>query len=433
MAKNNSDTNFFGITKYVVWPSGGAPYYSTIQSAINAASASGGGTVYVKEGSYFENLTLADKVTLVGPNGVTSYSNIASTFAKTAVIFGVHTFSPTANAGVSFSNLFFFTPNASTTDVFTFSPSTGTSEIDFANCTIDPTANAGLGNCMTISPTGSASVNVRSISTVLVSGTSYIAAIGSNSSLTMIQCSANAFNNAILLNSATSVLSSSFCNYFSQNGAAATMTANGLFNSFYDSFNSTAFVTTSSASGRFVYAHATSISGAGIGSGITPTNVTQNPNVFPIINGQIAIGSTGLSPVLSNITAGTGISVANAAGSITLSASPPGGTYLTWQSISASATLASNNGYIISSGTPSLALPATAALGSVIVVLLNTGTSWTITQATGQSIRLGNLTTTSGVSGSISSTNTGDSVIMMCTTANTTWSAYASIGNLVIV
>jgi hypothetical protein len=40
MAKN-SDTNFFGITKYVVSQTGGGPYYSTIQSAINAASTAG--------------------------------------------------------------------------------------------------------------------------------------------------------------------------------------------------------------------------------------------------------------------------------------------------------------------------------------------------------------------------------------------------------
>jgi hypothetical protein len=187
------------------------------------------------------------------------------------------------------------------------------------------------------------------------------------------------------------------------------------------------------AFGRFSYAYAT-ISGTAllIDPQITQTRVLQNPNVVPTTNGQIAIGSTGQLPVLSTLTAGTGISVTNGAGSITLAAVSPGGTYLAWQSISSSTTLVRNSGYVVSSGTLSLALPSTSSLGDVIVITLNGGTSWTITQAAGQSIRIGNVTTTTGTGGNVGSSAQGDSITMVCTTANTTWAAYAIQGNLSI-
>src|ERR1700733_7940345 len=42
-------------------------------------------------------------------------------------------------------------------------------------------------------------------------------------------------------------------------------------------------------------------------------------------NGQLPIGSTGADPVLATITAGSGITVTNSAGSITIAASGGGG------------------------------------------------------------------------------------------------------------
>ena len=58
------------ITPYVVGP---APLpYQTIQSAIDAAFAAGGGTVYIRQGSYPENVILRDGVDLVGISDATA-------------------------------------------------------------------------------------------------------------------------------------------------------------------------------------------------------------------------------------------------------------------------------------------------------------------------------------------------------------------------
>ena len=107
---------------------------------------------------------------------------------------------------------------------------------------------------------------------------------------------------------------------------------------------------------------------------------------------------------------------------------------LSWTNIGASQTLAVNTGYFCSSGGAlSLALPATSAVGDVIVIVLDGSTSWTITQGAGQQIRLGNQTTTLGVGGSLASTAQGDCIYFVCRTANTLWTVINSIGNITVV
>lgn len=151
----------------------------------------------------------------------------------------------------------------------------------------------------------------------------------------------------------------------------------------------------------------------------------------PLTNGQLLIGSTGADPVPATITGGTGISIVNTAGNITINSS--GG--LTWQTITANQTLAINNGYICVSpgGALSLALPAVAPVGSEIEVTLDGATSWTITQGAGQQIRLGNVQTTSGVGGSLASTAQGNSIRLVCSVANTKFNVVSSMGNITVV
>lgn len=108
------------ITPYVVGPEGQAGY-QTIQSAITAASAAGGGDVYLQPGSYTENLTLAADVNLIG------------TDPEAITITGVHT--PPAGAGsVCFENINF----VSATDVLS-SAQASPCKIKFVNCSFDVT------------------------------------------------------------------------------------------------------------------------------------------------------------------------------------------------------------------------------------------------------------------------------------------------------
>jgi len=133
--------------------------------------------------------------------------------------------------------------------------------------------------------------------------------------------------------------------------------------------------------------------------------------------------------------AGTGISLVNAsgvAGNTTITASGSGG--FTWENIGASQTLEVFTGYFCSTGDVlSLSLPLTSAEGDTIEVVLDGSTRWIITQGAGQRIRLGNLATTTGAGGSITSTLQGDSIRLVCQTANTFWVAVSSVGSFTFV
>ena len=84
----SSKAKAYPITPYVVGPAGEAGY-QTIQSAINAANAAGGGTVYIQVGSYTENLTIYTGVSLFGVHVNVSYPFPVAQFQIT--ITGNHT------------------------------------------------------------------------------------------------------------------------------------------------------------------------------------------------------------------------------------------------------------------------------------------------------------------------------------------------------
>lgn len=167
--------------------------------------------------------------------------------------------------------------------------------------------------------------------------------------------------------------------------------------------------------------------------------VTNNPGNIDLSVSATSItfdadsGSASPSAGIINIV-GAGSTTTSASGNTITISSSGGGGGITWSAIGASQTLAVNNGYFCTSGaTLSLALPVTSALGDTIEITLDGSSGFTITQSAGQSIKLGNQTTTAGVGGSISSTGQGDTIRMVCKTANLNWSILSSMGNLTFV
>jgi len=173
---------------------------------------------------------------------------------------------------------------------------------------------------------------------------------------------------------------------------------------------------------------------AGLASANSATLVTSSAGVpsltASMTNGQVLIGSTGATPTPSTITAGSGIIITPGAGTITIATISVG---QTWTVISSNQTLAVNNGYFVGSGSLSLLLPATSSVGDVIDVVLDGGTAWTITQAASQLITFGNVSTTTGVTGTLASSAVGDSVHLVCRTANLAWFVTSSIGNILVI
>lgn len=146
-------------------------------------------------------------------------------------------------------------------------------------------------------------------------------------------------------------------------------------------------------------------------------------------------GPITITPLLNNINFhnGNGIVITGSGNDITFSVA--GGGFSWIKTSSSVATMGLNKGYFAISpgGALTFGLPTTSVLGDAITVNLSDATSWQITQGAGQQIRFGNVSTTLGAGGSIASTAQGDSITIVCKTANLIWESVASIGNLTVV
>ena len=134
-----------------------------------------------------------------------------------------------------------------------------------------------------------------------------------------------------------------------------------------------------------------------------------------------------------NVLGAGGTTTSGAGNTVTITSAGGGG--LAWNVITASQTLAVNNGYFCAApgGALALALPAVSAVGDTIAVSLVGATSWTITQGVGQEMSYGNLVTTNGVGGSVTSTEQGDTIMFVCNVANVDWTIISSVGNPTLV
>lgn len=225
--------------------------------------------------------------------------------------------------------------------------------------------------------------------------------------------------------------------------AAANLTA-GAGISITNGHNSITIASTSTASGtvnagtanQLAYYATTGTAVSGLATANSATLVTSSAGVpawtSSMTNGQILIGSTGATPVVGTITGTSGISVAVGAGTITLSGTGSG---IGWNEITgASQTMAPDQGYVTNNaGLVTLTLPTVAAFGTVINIVGKGAGGWRIAQGAGQQVQVGSIASTVGAGGYVESTNQYDSIELLCTTANTTWTCLGGPqGNITI-
>jgi hypothetical protein len=161
-----------------------------------------------------------------------------------------------------------------------------------------------------------------------------------------------------------------------------------------------------------------------------PVYITINGCCEPIPtqDGQLIIGSTGNPPVVATLTAGSGISITNGPGSITISSSATG---FSWNVSTGVVAMSPSNGYISNSDvTPvTFTLPVAPAVGDTYQIVGFGTAGWTISLSGGEQVHmLGETATTS-----VSSTDQYDSLQFVC--VNTTGPHFViatSEGNLTI-
>ncbi len=152
-------------------------------------------------------------------------------------------------------------------------------------------------------------------------------------------------------------------------------------------------------------------------------------------NGQVLLGSTGADPAFGTLTSSTGVSFTTGAASLAINVANGG--FAVVDQTSSTATLAVQTMYITDNGGTlvTYTLPATATQGSVIKVIGSSLGGWRIAQNASQQILGIGISTTTGVNGSLSSTNKSNCVELIATTggASTIWTIASSSGSLTFV
>lgn len=395
-------TNLFGFSPYIVDAAASEGSYTTVQSALNAANAAGGGIVYVRPGTYTEDLTLFVGTEVVGIPASSSSQNI--------VIHGVHT-PPAAGAGTfSFTNLFL----TSASDVFN-SVAAGDTVLTVQDC------NFNINGYIFNLPNWTADINILSCKSNASTNDGVLNGTAVFLVLTIENSTVGDGTNTL-----TSVSDSNIIN--STIGCKTSF--DGLF-----SFTNTTFLQqmtlTGGATGFIIGCLlSTNTTSVLVYDSTNPTSIestTINGSMVPVIAGT----GTGLLS-LGGITWGESSSMIS--GLAILYIKSTFGTGMKWQGTVGDLTAGANEGWIIVGGIAPviITLPAVAYPGDMVSIS-GRGTNWRLGQNAGQSVNYGAMTTTGGVGGSISSTLPTDQLDVICQTANTGWAVRNSVGNLTVV
>lgn len=164
------------------------------------------------------------------------------------------------------------------------------------------------------------------------------------------------------------------------------------------------------------------------GAGSTVTITTDGT-----IATQYTADSGTATPAAGNINVfGGGAAVTSAAGSTITINSTGGGMVWTEVTVVGPTQLAVDNGYIANNGAQvGLTLPLTAAQGSKICIIGKGAGGWIVDQNAGQTIREVDSVTTTGVLGTVQSSEARATMCMVCITANSEWQITDSTGNLI--
>lgn len=103
-----------------------------------------------------------------------------------------------------------------------------------------------------------------------------------------------------------------------------------------------------------------------------------------------------------------------------------------WSEITGTAQAAAiNSGYIANNvALVTITLPATAPLGSILVIVGAGTGGWRVSQGAGQRIHFGNVSSANGTTGHLLSTHQRDCIRLVCTVANAEWQVYHALGNI---
>ena len=139
-----------------------------------------------------------------------------------------------------------------------------------------------------------------------------------------------------------------------------------------------------------------------------PPNVAENPDIVMVQKGGLGGEVVGV-PVSSFPSGG-------------------GGGLMPWNDVSDDTNMVSNNGYIIR-GNRGMSLPPVSVVGDILR-LVGQDNVFTLKQGADQTVSFNTDVTTQGVTGTLTPVAIGETLEIVCVTANLDWRVISSVGNL---
>lgn len=171
-----------------------------------------------------------------------------------------------------------------------------------------------------------------------------------------------------------------------------------------------------------------------IGSGTQWVSNPMSGDATINASGALTLSNTAVTPAAYTVN-GQALFTVDAKGRVTAASSVTiSGTVTNVNQTTSSATLAANSRYATNNGASlvTYTIPAGAAVGDTFIIVGGSSGGWTVAQPASVQIHLGSSATTSGVVGSLSSSNQYDCLTITCVASNV-FTAYGVQGNITVV
>lgn len=171
-----------------------------------------------------------------------------------------------------------------------------------------------------------------------------------------------------------------------------------------------------------------------LGSGTQWVSNAMSGDATINASGALTLANTAVTPAAYTVN-GQALFTVDSKGRITSASNATiSGTVTNVNQTSSSATLAANSRYSTNNGASlvTYTIPAGAAVGDTYIIVGGSSGGWTVAQPASVQIHLSGSATTSGVGGSLSSSNQYDCLTITCVASNV-FTAYGVQGNITVV